>query len=62
MTLYESRRRKIFNDRMRDSPLKEIREDRHNKITDKPQKTTWAEPEDKPEIPPKKIKHNPDGF
>ena len=61
MTLYETRRRKIFNDRMRDSPLKEMREDRHNKIMDKPQKTAWAEPEDKPEIPPKKIKHNPDG-
>ena len=62
MTLYETRRRKIFNDRMRESPLKEMREERHDKIADKPQKTAWLEPEDKPDIPEKKVKRNTDGF
>lgn len=62
MTLYETRRRKIFNERMRDSPLKEMREERHNKILDKEQSTKWPESYDKPEIPQKKVKRNADGF
>lgn len=56
MTLYETRRRKVFNERMRTSPLRELREERRDKIKDTPQKTSWPESYDQPNLPEKKKK------
>lgn len=56
MSLYETRRRKIFNERMRTSPLKELREERRDKIKDAPQKTQWPESRGQPDLVEKKKK------
>ena len=56
MTLYELRRRKLYNERQSESPLKESLEARKSKIKDAPQPTRWDEPLDAPEIPRKKTK------